>query len=120
MPLVTIHLGPDRDDAARDAIVKAVRGAIGRSTPMPAEDCYTIVTRHGEGDLIADPHWGGVNRESVLFIEILMVRYLFKDSQMKPMYDAIVEDVVATGVKRDDVFIGVHPNGLTDWGGTIE
>jgi len=115
MPLVTFDMGPEIDVEQRDAIAAATQRAIVRSIDAPAGDLFQKIHQHSAGELKADPNWGGVDRESVLFIDILMVRSMYNDDQIRGMCEAIAEALVAVGVRQDDIFISIHANGGSDW-----
>src|SRR5450756_450390 len=75
MPFVKFHLSDTISDESRDAICEATQAALVRSLGVPVQDLFQIVHRHGAGELKADPTWpGGIRREQVLYIEMLMTR----------------------------------------------
>lgn len=115
MPLVTFHMGPEISTEQRDAIAAATQRALVESIGAPEGDLFQRIHQHGEGELIADPSWGGVSRENILYVDILMVRSMYDDDQIRAMFEAIADALVAEGVRRDDVFISVHANGGSDW-----
>ena len=84
-------------------------------TAAPEGDLFQRIHQHAEGELIADPAWGGVERHAILFVDILMVRSMYDDDQIRAMFVAIADALVEQGVRRDDVFISVSANGGSDW-----
>jgi len=115
MPFVKFHLSDTISDESRDAICAATQAALVRSLGVPVQDLFQIVHRHGAGELKADPTWpGGIRREQVLYIEMLMTRG-YDDATKAAMYTAVAENLSACGVRRDDIFIAVTENGGGDW-----
>jgi hypothetical protein len=114
MPFVRFHLSDEISDEMRDAICAATQRALVRSLGVPERDLFQIVYRHAPGELKADPSWGDVQREQVLYIEMLMTRG-YDDATKATMYRAVAEDLAGCGVRRDDIFIAVTENGGGDW-----
>ncbi len=115
MPLVTFDMGPEIKPTQRDAIAAATQKALVRSIGVPEGDLFQKIHQHGPDELKADPHWNDVDRHNVLYIDILMVRSMYDDDQIRGMCVAIAEDLVAVGVRQDDIFISIHANGGADW-----
>lgn len=115
MPLVTFHMGPEISSEQRDAIAAATQRALVSSIGAPEGDLFQRIHQHAEGELIADPSWGGVERQNVLYVDILMVRSMYDDDQVRVMFETIADALVEQGVRRDDVFISVSANGGSDW-----
>lgn len=115
MPMVTFHVGPTVSNDQAAAVAAATQAAIVESIGAPEGDLFQRIHRHGPDELIADPTWGGVNRQNVLFIDILMVRSMHTDEAVSQMMQTIANKVSATGIRREDVFIAIYSNGPTDW-----
>jgi phenylpyruvate tautomerase PptA (4-oxalocrotonate tautomerase family) len=115
MPLVRIDLDDAIPTHRRRAIADAIHDALVTSPAMPPHDRFQIITTHpGPDELIFDVHYLGVERRSVVFIQIVMV-HMYDRPTKAAMFTAIADALVAAGVRRDDIFATVTENTAEDW-----
>jgi phenylpyruvate tautomerase PptA (4-oxalocrotonate tautomerase family) len=115
MPLVRIDLDDAIPAHRRRAIADALHDALVTSLAMPPHDRFQIITTHPRQDeLIFDAHYLGVERRSVVFIQIVMVQ-MYDRPTKATMFTAVADALVAAGVRRDDIFVTVTENAAGDW-----
>ncbi len=114
MPLVQVDLprplfaekGPALSDELHQALIDALE--------IPADDKFQIFRPREDGELLFDPGYGGVDRRSLVVIQILMVRRYTVELK-REMYSCIVKRLEAIGVRREDIQIAVTENYYEDW-----
>lgn len=115
MPLIQVHLDRALYEEKSDAIAKAIHEAQIEVLEIPANDLFQIFQPHEAGELRFDPTYGGVDRRSLMVIQITMVaRYPVK------LKRALYEEMVArlerdAGVRHEDVQIALRENHYEDW-----
>jgi hypothetical protein len=115
MPLVRIDLDDAIPADRRRAIADAIHDALVTSLAMPPHDRFQIITTHPAPDeLIFDVRYLGVERRSVVLIQIVMVQ-MYDRRTKAAMFTAIADALVAVGVRRDDIFTTVTGNTVEDW-----
>jgi phenylpyruvate tautomerase PptA (4-oxalocrotonate tautomerase family) len=115
MPVVRISAGPDRSASVLKAIADGVHRALVTAIGIPAGDRFQIIHRHGEGELIFDPEYMGIERRDVVFVQITLVAGR-TDERKKRLYQEIVANLQAdAGVRREDVVITLTENNRIDW-----
>jgi phenylpyruvate tautomerase PptA (4-oxalocrotonate tautomerase family) len=113
MPLTRISLRDDTPADTQRAIADGVYRALIEALGLPQSDRFQIIDRLPAASLIADPHYIGVERRNVVFVEITLVP---RGAEMKAaLFAAIANHLAAAGVRREDVFITLHENSRSDW-----
>ena len=67
-----------------------------------------------EGELIFDPGYNGVDRRSLILIQVLMV-HMYPVDLKRELYRHIVTRLDAIGIRPQDIQIAVSENGYEDW-----
>ena len=114
MPLVQVDLprallaekGPALSDELHRALID--------SLDVPADDKFQVFRPREDGELIFDPGYGGVDRRSLVVIQILMVRRYTVELK-RDMYRHIVTRLAALGIRPEDIQIAVTENYYEDW-----
>lgn len=114
MPLVRLDLPQSLADKARpiaDAVHTALISAIG----IPADDRFQVITLHPPEHLILDANYLDIRRSGdALIVQI----YLRKGRSMelkKALYAAIAANLVALGLRAEDVLVALSENEPPDW-----
>jgi 4-oxalocrotonate tautomerase len=117
MPIVRIDLNRARDPEQQRAISDAVHRAFVSAVGIPQGDRFHLMTSHATDELIADPDYLDVAREDVVFIQITLIRGR-SDEIKQRLYRAIRDNLVAVGVRSQDVAVILTENGPADysWG----
>jgi phenylpyruvate tautomerase PptA (4-oxalocrotonate tautomerase family) len=114
MPIVHVT-APDKYDrqqlgAIADGVHKALVSAIG----IPEGDRFQVVAVHAPEVFSFDPHYLGVERRDVVAIEITLV--VGRTDEMKRrLYREITANLVAAGVRSEDVFVVLTETQRSDW-----
>jgi hypothetical protein len=114
MPFVTIDLSDKLYNEKRDAISTAIHQALVIGFDMPDGDKFQIFRLHAAGEIVFDPHWGGVSRVDPLSLQILMGKGSTTQAKEK-MFAEIGRQLVRIGIRSDDIFISVIENGDACW-----
>lgn len=114
MPLIQVHLDEELYHAQADAIGDAIHAAQIDTLSIPPDDRFQVFHPHRPGELRFDPGYGGVDRQSLLMIRIIMVaRYPVK--QKRALFEAIVSRLETLGIRNEDVLISLTENHYEDW-----
>jgi len=113
MPLVRVDLHASLADK-REAISSAIHDGLVSGLPMPADDLFQIFRLHEQGDLIYTPTFPDAARTDIVYIQILLAN-LYQPEDKQRMYDAVVGNLVAAGIKPDNVLIALTENAGSDW-----
>ena len=73
---------------------------------MPADDLFQIFRLHEPGELVYSPTFPNQEREDIIFIE-LVAQVGYTDEQKQATMSAIVNEVSALGIKRDNLLLVV-------------
>jgi hypothetical protein len=114
MPLVQIDLPRPLFDKLGTQISEEIHQAFIDSLDIPADDKFQIFRPRDAGELVFDPGYGGVDRQSLIVIQILMVHRYPVDLK-RELYRHIVTRLGAIGIRREDIQIGVTENQYEDW-----
>lgn len=116
MPFVRISVSSDHDADAMRAISDAVHEAMVATIGIPAEDRFQVVTKHGEGEMVWDRSFLGVQRSgSAVFVHITLSAGR-DDTKKRALYARIVANVTAASrVRPEDVLIVLSENTRVDW-----
>ncbi|MCP2165447.1 tautomerase family protein [Goodfellowiella coeruleoviolacea] len=114
MPLVRIDLSAARPPAQRRAIADGVHRALVDAIGIPPADRFQIVTPHATDELIFDPTYLDVARQDVVSIQITLVAGRPRERKLD-LFQRITENLVAAGVRSEDVFVTLVENALDNW-----
>jgi phenylpyruvate tautomerase PptA (4-oxalocrotonate tautomerase family) len=114
MPLVQVDLPQPLFAEKGTALSEELHQALIDSLEIPADDKFQIFRPREDGELVFDPGYGGVDRRSLIVIQILMVRRYTVELK-REMYTCIVKRLEALGVRREDIQIAVTENYYEDW-----
>lgn len=114
MPLIQVHLDRAVYEEKSDAIASAIHEAQIEVLEIPANDRFQIFHPREAGEIRFDATYGGVDRRTLMVIEITMVaRYPVK--LKRALYEAIVARLKPVGIRPEDVQIAVRENHYEDW-----
>ncbi|WP_193318177.1 tautomerase family protein [Nonomuraea phyllanthi] len=114
MPLTRITLREDTPAATRQAIADAVHDAMTTVIGIPPGDRFQIIERRSADELIFDPHYLGVDRHNVVFLQIALVRGR-PDELKQRLYREIAQRLAAVGIRPEDLVITLVENDRADW-----
>ncbi|WP_432571727.1 tautomerase family protein [Kineococcus sp. SYSU DK005] len=113
MPLVRIDMHQHLADK-RAVISAAVHRGLVAGLGMPEDDLFQIFRLHEPGDLVYSTTFPDADRDDIVFVQILLAR-LYDAAQKQAMGAAVVRELVAEGVKADNVLIACTENEGPDW-----
>ena len=116
MPLAQIDLPRALFEEKATAIGLELQAAFVEAAGVPPADKFQIFRPREAGELVFDPSYGGVDRQNLVVVQILMVHHHPVD-QKRALYRAIVERFVKLGIRKEDILIAVTENGFEDWYG---
>jgi hypothetical protein len=114
MPLIQVDLDRALYEAKHVELSAEIHQAQIDSLGVPADDLFQVFRPHEPGELKFDPTYGGVDRQSLVLIRITMV-HMYSVAKKRELYAAIVNRLVAIGVRSEDILIAVVENGFEDW-----
>jgi 4-oxalocrotonate tautomerase len=116
MPLVRISVGDALDREKRKLLANAVYDAMRATIGIPEGDKFVVLTAHAEDELIADPHFLGMERtEGFVLVEITL-----RSGRTTEMKQALYREIARLFAERaaiapDNVMIVLRGNELDDW-----
>jgi hypothetical protein len=114
MPLVQVDLPRALFDEKGDKIGNEIHQALIDSLAIPADDKFQVFRPRDDGEMIFDPGYNGVDRRSLILIQVLMV-HMYPVDLKRELYRHIVTRLDAIGVRPEDIQIAVTENGYEDW-----
>lgn len=116
MPLVRISLQAGKPEPYRTAISNEVYQAKRQTLDIPDGDRFQVITEHYGEQLVADPHFMGMNR-SADFVLIQIFLFRGRTTAIKQaLYRRVAERLaISPGIQGDDVMIVLTEVGLEDW-----
>lgn len=114
MPLVRIETSERRSAAEARGIADAIHRAIVDVYGIPERDRFQVLTRHPEGEIIAEDAGLGFDRTDPVVVQIFTQRGRSADMKQR-LYRAIGDAAEAAGVAPADLFLGYVENGPEDW-----
>jgi phenylpyruvate tautomerase PptA (4-oxalocrotonate tautomerase family) len=116
MPLVRISVGEavtrEKRRLLADAVYEAMRATIG----IPEGDKFVVLTAHAEQELIADPHFMGMQRTNEFAVVNITLRRGRTTEKKQALYREIAKLFEArAGIAPDNVMIVLTENDLDDW-----
>ena len=77
---------------------------------MPADDLFQIFRLHEPGELVYSPTFPNQQRTDIIFVE-LVAQVGYSDEVKQRTMAAIVEEVSALGIKRDNLLLVINEVG---------
>jgi phenylpyruvate tautomerase PptA (4-oxalocrotonate tautomerase family) len=114
MPLVQVDLPRALFDEKGGKISSEIHQALIDSLAIPADDKFQVFRPRDEGEIIFDPGYNGVDRRSLILIQVLMV-HMYPVDLKRELYRHIVTRLDAIGIRPEDIQIAVSENGYEDW-----
>ena len=116
MPLVRISAGEtlerEKKRLLADLVYEAMRATIG----IPEGDKFVVLTSHAEDEMIADPHFFGMQRTSRFVVVQITLRRGRSTEKKQALYREIAEQFERRAeIAPDDVMIVLSENDLDDW-----
>lgn len=114
MPLVRLDLPQSLADQARP-IADAVHNALVSAIGIPADDRFQVINLHDPAHLIIDANYLGIARSPNALIVQIYLRQGRAVELKKALYAAIAANLVALGLRAEDVLVSLSENDLPDW-----
>ena len=114
MPLVRLDLPKNLADQARP-IADAVHNALVSAIGIPADDRFQVINLHDPAHLIIDANYLGIARSPNALIVQIYLRQGRTVDLKKALYAAIAANLVALGLRAEDVLVSLSENDLPDW-----
>ncbi len=114
MPLVQVDLPRALFDEKGGKISSEIHQALIDSLAIPPDDKFQVFRPRDEGEIIFDPGYNGVDRRSLILIQVLMV-HMYPVDLKRELYRHIVTRLDAIGIRPEDIQIAVSENGYEDW-----
>lgn len=114
MPLVQFDLPRPLFEEKGTEISEEVHLAFIDALDIPPDDKFQIFRPRDNGELVFDPSYGGVDRQSLMVIQVLMV-HRYPVALKRELYRALVSRLGKVGVRPDDIQIAITENGYEDW-----
>jgi hypothetical protein len=114
MPLVRLDLPKNLADQARP-IADAVHSALVSAIGIPADDRFQVINLHDPAHLIIDANYLGIARSPNALIVQIYLRQGRTVDLKKALYAAIAANLVALGLRAEDVLVSLSENDLPDW-----
>lgn len=114
MPLVRLDLPKNLADQARP-IADAVHNALVSAIGIPADDRFQVINLHDPAHLIIDANYLGIARSPNALIVQIYLRQGRSVELKKALYAAIAANLVALGLRAEDVLVSLSENDLPDW-----
>jgi hypothetical protein len=116
MPYIQIDLDRELFDDSRDDISTAIHSAQVELPELgiPESDKFQIFRPREKGELVFSPSYNGVDRQSLIVIQITLVRR-HPLSQKQALYANIIAKLGELGIRSEDILIAMTENGFEDW-----
>jgi hypothetical protein len=105
MPHARIDMHRDLQPQMADISSAILRGMV-TGYEMPADDLFQIFRLHEHGELVYSPTFPNQQRTDIIFVE-LVAQVGYTDEIKQRTMAAIVDEVSALGIKRDNLLL-VH------------
>ena len=114
MPLIEVHLDRTTFTDHSQAIGEAIHAAQIQTLKIPADDRFQVFTPHNDGEVVYDPGYGGVDRQSLIIIRVTAVA-MYDAVTKKAFFEAVVSHLERIGIRPEDVLISLVENDFDDW-----
>jgi hypothetical protein len=109
MPHARIDMYRTLQPKMADISAAILRGMV-TGFAMPADDLFQIFRLHDEGELVYSPTFPNQQRDDIVFIELVASRG-YTDEQKQAAMEAIVDEVSALDIKRDNLLLVINEVG---------
>lgn len=113
MPLVRIDAHDTLADQ-REQISAAIHRGLVAGLEMTPDDLFQIFRLHPQGDLIYTTTFPNAERTDIVYIQILLARIYTPEVKQRACR-AVVDELAAVGIKRDNILIALTENDGSDW-----
>jgi hypothetical protein len=113
MPLVRVDMHDTLADKRREMSAAIHRGLVA-GLEMTPDDLFQIFRLHPHGDLFYTSTFPNADRSDIIYVQILLANIYAPEIKQRACR-AIVDELVAVGIKRDDILIALTENGGSDW-----
>ena len=113
MPLVRVDMHDTLADKRQEMSAAIHRGLVA-GLEMTPDDLFQIFRLHGQGDLFYTTTFPNADRSDIIYVQILLARIYTPEIKQRACR-AIVDELVAVGIKRDDILIALTENDGSDW-----
>jgi phenylpyruvate tautomerase PptA (4-oxalocrotonate tautomerase family) len=114
MPLVQFDLPRALFETKGTEISEEVHLAFIDALDIPPDDKFQIFRPRDTAELVFDPSYGAVDRQSLMVIQVLMV-HRYPVALKRDLYRAVVERLAKIGVRPEDIQIAITENSYEDW-----
>ncbi len=115
MPLVKISAPKHLSQTKVEALAQAVHEGLVSTCYVPPDDLFQLIARFEAGEIIMDPHFGGVNRSAdACIVEILFLTGR-TDAHKRALFKFVSDQAVRVGLRADDIMVALTENSLMDW-----
>jgi tautomerase-like protein len=114
MPLIQVDLDRGLFDASHAAIGDAIHEAQIEALGIPADDRFQVFRPRGDGELKFDPGYNGVDRQSLVLIQVTAV-HMYPVAVKRRFFETVVAKLAPLGIRAEDVLISLVENGFEDW-----
>jgi Tautomerase enzyme len=114
VPFVQIDLDRSLAERLGQQISTEVHEALVEAIGMDPTDKFQIFRLHDKGELVFDPTYNGVDRQDLVYLQILMV-HMYDVGSKRRLFDTIARRLESIGIRHEDVLIAVVENGFEDW-----
>jgi phenylpyruvate tautomerase PptA (4-oxalocrotonate tautomerase family) len=116
MPFVRISVTDKMPIDKRQELPKVVYDAMRASINIPENDLFVALHAHGEGELVADPKFMGMQRTANFTLVHITLRRGRTVEMKQKLYREIARLAEErAGIAPDDVMIVLSENGPEDW-----
>jgi hypothetical protein len=114
MPLIRVDLDRTLFEEKGDQIGAAIHEAQFDTIKVAEDDLFQVFHPHDAGEIKFDPAYGGVDRRSLMVIQVIAV-HKHSVAVKRELYRAIVHNLGAIGIRPEDILIAIIENGFEDW-----
>jgi hypothetical protein len=114
MPLIQVDLDRGLFEASHAAIGDAIHDAQIEALGIPADDRFQVFRPRGDGELKFDPGYNGVDRRSLVLIQVTAV-HMYPVAVKRRFFETLVAKLAPLGIRTEDVLISLVENGFEDW-----
>jgi len=114
VPLIQVDLDRGVFDKSHEDIGNAIHDAQIEALGIPADDRFQIFHPHDTGELKFDSGYNGVDRRSLLVIQVIAV-HMYPVATKQAFIRAVVQKLEPLGIRPQDVLISLTENGYEDW-----
>ena len=115
MPLTKISAPRSLAAHKIKALADAVQQGLVMTCHVPPDDLFQLISRFDAGDMVIDPHFGGVNRsDETCIVEIVFLGGR-TDEQKRALFRHVCDSAVRAGWRPDDIMLALVENSRMDW-----